>query len=101
MWQQYRACRRQSHLPCVSFKEVDPELALESLDPLREGRLRDMQALGSMSEMTGVGDFDKCSELSQFHRCIDYGEHTRRDAFAPAFGPRSSTARPGKLAAYS
>jgi hypothetical protein len=100
MWQQYRAGRRQSDLSCVSFEQGDPELALERLDPLREGRLRDVQALGGTSEMTGVGDLDKCPELPQFHLYLDYAEPASRDAFALAFVAPTATARTGKLAAY-
>jgi hypothetical protein len=38
---------------------------------LREGRLRDVQALGGMSKMTGVCNLDKCPELTKFHRRVD------------------------------
>jgi len=50
--QQHGAERRQAHLSCVSFKELKAELTLERLDPLREGRLREMKVLGGLSEMT-------------------------------------------------
>jgi hypothetical protein len=49
--QQNRARWSQPHLARISFQQLEPELAFKRLDPLRERRLGDVEALGRASEM--------------------------------------------------
>src|SRR5207245_3036675 len=73
MWQQHGAGRSQPHPPRITFEQLEAELALQRLDPLRECRLGQMQVLRGMSEMAGLGDFYESPELTQFHARHDYG----------------------------
>jgi hypothetical protein len=65
--QQHDPSRSKPHLPRVSFEQLKAKLALERLDALSEGRLREVKAGGRMSEMAKGGDFYEGPELPQFH----------------------------------
>ena len=70
MGQQHRAGWSQPDLPRVSLQQLKPELALQSLDPLRESRLRDVETLGGPAEMARRGDLHECTKLAKLHYCF-------------------------------
>jgi len=72
MGQQHDSGRREPHLAGVALEELKAQLALERLDALGEGRLREVKAGGRMSEMAKGGDFYEGPELTQFHLLLDY-----------------------------
>src|SRR5260370_3375009 len=55
----------QMNLASVASEELDPELALEDLDALGDGRLGQLQACGRPAIVAGVCYRDKSAEVAQ------------------------------------